>query len=112
MREVEPARTVGISPGMRRVTLSGERLRAFTTADGVVRPAFESPAFESPGFESPGFESPGFESPGFDDEAASVLGVLPDGLDTLVGAADTRPPTCGRSSSPPSPVRCSPTPIR
>ncbi|WP_432031239.1 hypothetical protein [Streptomyces antibioticus] len=98
LREVEPARTVGISPGMRRVTLSGERLRAFTTADGVVRPAFESPAFESPGF---------------DDEAASVLGVLPDGLDTLVrGAADTRSPTRGRSSSPPSPVRCSPTPIR
>lgn len=46
LREVEVVRTVDITPGMRRITLSGEQLRAFTTADGLVRPAFESPGFD------------------------------------------------------------------
>ncbi|MFE5240393.1 MULTISPECIES: siderophore-interacting protein [unclassified Streptomyces] len=46
LREVEVVRTVDITPGMRRVTLSGEHLHAFTTADGLVRPAFESPGFD------------------------------------------------------------------
>ncbi|MET7367551.1 siderophore-interacting protein [Streptomyces sp. NPDC005566] len=46
LREVEIVRTVDITPGMRRVTLSGAQLRAFTTADGFVRPAFESPGFD------------------------------------------------------------------
>ncbi|WP_216586194.1 SIP domain-containing protein [Streptomyces brasiliscabiei] len=46
LREVEVVRTVDITPGMRRITLSGEQLRAFTTADGFVRPAFESPGFD------------------------------------------------------------------
>ncbi|WTW98384.1 SIP domain-containing protein [Streptomycetaceae bacterium NBC_01309] len=46
LREVEVVRTVDITSGMRRVTLSGEQLRAFTTADGFVRPAFESPGFD------------------------------------------------------------------
>lgn len=46
LREVEVVRTADITPGMRRVTLSGEQLRAFTTADGLVRPAFESPGFD------------------------------------------------------------------
>lgn len=46
LREVEVVRTVDITPGMRRVTLSGEQLGAFTTADGVVRPAFASPGFD------------------------------------------------------------------
>ncbi|MGW2288048.1 SIP domain-containing protein [Streptomyces phaeochromogenes] len=46
LREVEVVRTVDITPGMRRVTLNGEQLRAFTTADGFVRPAFESPGFD------------------------------------------------------------------
>ncbi|MFG2351117.1 SIP domain-containing protein [Streptomyces phaeochromogenes] len=46
LREVEVVRTVDITPGMRRVTLSGEQLRAFTTADGLVRPPFESPGFD------------------------------------------------------------------
>ncbi|GAA3586749.1 hypothetical protein GCM10022419_081230 [Nonomuraea rosea] len=46
LREVEVVRTVDITPGMRRVTLGGEQLRAFTTADGFVRPAFESSGFD------------------------------------------------------------------
>ncbi|MEI5519680.1 siderophore-interacting protein [Streptomyces brasiliscabiei] len=46
LREVEVVRTVDITPGMRRITLSGEQLRAFTTADGFARPAFESPGFD------------------------------------------------------------------
>ncbi|MFD5568964.1 SIP domain-containing protein [Streptomyces cadmiisoli] len=46
LREVEVVRTVDITTGMRRVTLSGEQLRAFTTADGFERPAFESPGFD------------------------------------------------------------------
>ncbi|MEU3788487.1 siderophore-interacting protein [Streptomyces fructofermentans] len=46
LREVEVVRTVDITPGMRRVTLTGEQLRAFTTADGFARPAFESPGFD------------------------------------------------------------------
>ncbi|MFD6531738.1 SIP domain-containing protein [Streptomyces sp. NPDC060184] len=46
LREVEVVRTVDITPGMRRVTLGGEQLRAFTAADGLARPAFESPGFD------------------------------------------------------------------
>ncbi|MFJ7071641.1 SIP domain-containing protein [Streptomyces sp. NPDC098781] len=46
LREVEVVRTVDITPGMRRVTLSGEQLRAFTTAAGFARPAFESNGFD------------------------------------------------------------------
>ncbi|MFI1212821.1 SIP domain-containing protein [Streptomyces sp. NPDC020802] len=46
LREVEVVRTADITPGMRRVTLGGEQLRAFTTADGFVRRAFESPGFD------------------------------------------------------------------
>ncbi|MFJ3673317.1 SIP domain-containing protein [Streptomyces sp. NPDC090106] len=46
LREVQVVRTLDITPGMRRVTLGGAQLRAFTTADGIVRPAFESPGFD------------------------------------------------------------------
>ncbi|MGW0853933.1 SIP domain-containing protein [Streptomyces sp. NPDC002690] len=46
VREVEVVRTVDITPGMRRITLRGEQLRAFATADGLARPAFESPGFD------------------------------------------------------------------
>ncbi|MFB7935486.1 SIP domain-containing protein [Streptomyces sp. NPDC056049] len=46
LREVEVARIVDLSPGMRRVTLSGAQLRAFTTAEGLTRPAFESQGFD------------------------------------------------------------------
>ncbi|MFE1287515.1 SIP domain-containing protein [Streptomyces sp. NPDC058751] len=46
LREVEVVRIVDLTPGMRRVTLSGEQLHAFTTADGFARPAFESQGFD------------------------------------------------------------------
>ncbi|MFD3380973.1 MULTISPECIES: SIP domain-containing protein [unclassified Streptomyces] len=46
LRAVEVVRTVDLTPGMRRVTLSGGQFRAFTTADGFARPAFESPGFD------------------------------------------------------------------
>ncbi|MEV0222109.1 siderophore-interacting protein [Streptomyces sp. NPDC050704] len=46
LREVEVVRTVDITPGMRRVTLSGAQLRAFTAEDGFARPAFESEGFD------------------------------------------------------------------
>ncbi|WP_062437947.1 siderophore-interacting protein [Herbidospora daliensis] len=46
LRQVEVVRTVDVTPGMRRVTLGGEQLRAFTTADGLVRPAFTSSGFD------------------------------------------------------------------
>ncbi|MEW2516988.1 siderophore-interacting protein [Actinacidiphila alni] len=46
LREVEVVRAVDITSGMRRITLGGAQLRAFTTADGFVRPAFVSPGFD------------------------------------------------------------------
>ncbi|MFD8067172.1 SIP domain-containing protein [Streptomyces parvulus] len=46
LREVGVVRITDLTPGMRRVTLSGEQLRAFTTADGITRPAFESGGFD------------------------------------------------------------------
>ncbi|MFI6874924.1 SIP domain-containing protein [Streptomyces sp. NPDC050400] len=46
LREVEVVRIVDITTGMRRVTLSGEQLRAFTAAAGFARPAFESQGFD------------------------------------------------------------------
>ncbi|MGO1852819.1 MAG: SIP domain-containing protein [Microbacteriaceae bacterium] len=35
-----------VTPGMRRITLAGEQLRAFTSANGFPQPAFESPGFD------------------------------------------------------------------
>ncbi|GAA1502583.1 siderophore-interacting protein [Nocardioides humi] len=46
LREVEVVRVVDLTPGMRRVTLSGEQLRAFTSANGLPQPAFDSPGFD------------------------------------------------------------------
>ncbi|GAB3601325.1 SIP domain-containing protein [Microbacterium tumbae] len=46
LREVEVVRTVDITPGMRRVTLSGEQLRSFTSATGFAQPAFDSLGFD------------------------------------------------------------------
>ncbi|MFJ5262109.1 SIP domain-containing protein [Streptomyces sp. NPDC088387] len=46
LREVEVVRAVDITPGMRRLTLRGEQLRAFTSANGFARPAFESGGFD------------------------------------------------------------------
>lgn len=46
LREVEVVRVVDLTSGMRRVTLAGGQLGAFTSADGIARPAFESSGFD------------------------------------------------------------------
>lgn len=46
LREVEVVRILDVTPGMRRVTLAGEQLGAFTSATGIARPAFESSGFD------------------------------------------------------------------
>lgn len=46
LRAVEVIETVDLTPGMRRVTLGGEQLRAFTSANGFPQPAFDSPGFD------------------------------------------------------------------
>lgn len=46
LREVEVLRVVDITPGMRRVTLIGEQLGSFTSADGIALPAFASTGFD------------------------------------------------------------------
>jgi len=46
LREVEVVRSVDLSPGMRRITLTGAQLREFTSANGFLQPAFESSGFD------------------------------------------------------------------
>jgi NADPH-dependent ferric siderophore reductase len=46
LREVGVVRAVDLTPGMRRITLGGEQLRAFTSANGFPQPAFDSPGFD------------------------------------------------------------------
>lgn len=46
LREVQVLRTVDITPAMRRVTLAGEQLRAFVSANGLSQPGFVSPGFD------------------------------------------------------------------
>ena len=46
LRQVEVVRMADLTPGMRRVTLGGEQLRAFTSANGFPQPAFESSGFD------------------------------------------------------------------
>ncbi len=46
LREVQVARVLDLTPGMRRVTLAGAQLRAFTSANGFAQPAFESTGFD------------------------------------------------------------------
>ncbi|XVU27806.1 SIP domain-containing protein [Actinoplanes sp. CA-054009] len=46
LREVEVARVTDLTPGMRRITLAGAQLRAFTSAGGFPQPAFDSPGFD------------------------------------------------------------------
>ena len=46
LREVEVIRVMDVTPGMRRVTLAGEQLRAFTSSSGHRRPAFVSAGFD------------------------------------------------------------------
>lgn len=46
LREVEVVRVVDLTPGMRRVTLAGEQLGEFTSANGFPQPAFDSTGFD------------------------------------------------------------------
>jgi NADPH-dependent ferric siderophore reductase len=46
LREVEIVRVTDLTPGMRRITLGGEQLRAFTSANGFRQPAFDSTGFD------------------------------------------------------------------
>lgn len=46
VRELEVVRTVDVTPGMRRVTLTGAQLGEFTSTTGLVLPAFRSPGFD------------------------------------------------------------------
>ncbi|WP_328474629.1 SIP domain-containing protein [Actinoplanes sp. NBC_00393] len=46
LREVEVLRVADLTPGMRRITLGGAQLRAFTSANGFAQPAFDSLGFD------------------------------------------------------------------
>ncbi|GAA2274551.1 hypothetical protein GCM10009853_030670 [Glycomyces scopariae] len=46
LREAEVVRVRDLTPGMRRITLGGDQLRAFTSASGHPRPAFDSLGFD------------------------------------------------------------------
>lgn len=46
LREVEVVRVVDLTPGMRRITLAGEQLGEFTSANGYAHPAFASAGFD------------------------------------------------------------------
>jgi NADPH-dependent ferric siderophore reductase len=46
LREVEVVRVVDLTPGMRRITLSGKQLREFTSTSGFAQPAFDSAGFD------------------------------------------------------------------
>lgn len=46
LRELEVARVVDVTPGMRRVTLTGDQLGSFTGSDGTAFPEFASDGFD------------------------------------------------------------------
>ncbi|MEV6281561.1 siderophore-interacting protein [Kribbella sp. NPDC051770] len=46
LRELEVARVVDITPGLRRVTVTGDQLGAFTASDGTAFPAFSADGFD------------------------------------------------------------------
>lgn len=46
LREAEVVRVADLTSGMRRITLAGEQLRAFTSVNGFPQPQFESPGFD------------------------------------------------------------------
>ncbi|MBB5856259.1 SIP domain-containing protein [Amycolatopsis umgeniensis] len=61
LREVEVLGVVDLTPGMRRITLGGAQLRAFTSANGFPQPAFVSLGFDDDirlVFRSPGHAEP------------------------------------------------------
>lgn len=46
LREVEVVRVRDLTAGMRRITLGGDQLREFTSANGFLQPAFDSTGFD------------------------------------------------------------------
>ncbi|MBB5837192.1 siderophore-interacting protein [Kribbella italica] len=46
LRELEVTRVVDVTPGLRRVTLTGDQLGSFTASDGTTFPAFASEGFD------------------------------------------------------------------
>ncbi|WP_433220978.1 SIP domain-containing protein [Dactylosporangium sp. CS-047395] len=46
LREVEVVRVADLTPGMRRITLAGAQLGAFTSPNGFPQPAFDSSGFD------------------------------------------------------------------
>ncbi len=46
LRELEVARVVDVTPGLRRVTLTGDQLGSFAGTDGTTFPAFASSGFD------------------------------------------------------------------
>lgn len=46
LREVEVVQVADLTPGMRRITLAGEQLGEFTSANGFAQPVFESTGFD------------------------------------------------------------------
>ena len=46
LREVEVSRIVDLTPGMRRITLTGAQLEAFTSENGWAQPTFRSDGFD------------------------------------------------------------------
>ncbi|GAA2809262.1 siderophore-interacting protein [Crossiella cryophila] len=61
LREVEVLRVADLTPGMRRITLGGAQLRAFTSANGFPQPAFDSLGFDDDirlVFRAPGHAEP------------------------------------------------------
>ncbi len=79
LRELEVRRVTEVTPGMRRVTLTGAQLDTFTNADGFAEPAFVSTGFDDDLRSL--FAYPGETDP--------VLPVIVDG--TVTFAAGRRP---------------------
>lgn len=46
LRDLEVIRVADLTPGMRRITLAGEQLGAFTSSSGFAQPAFHSTGFD------------------------------------------------------------------
>lgn len=62
VRCVQVARVVDVTPRMRRITLTGAQLGAFTSGE-----------HEQPGHEQPGHEQPAFATPAFDDHVKLIF---------------------------------------
>lgn len=46
LRELQVVRTTELTPGLRRLTLTGPELNAFTSTNGLAQPAFRSDGFD------------------------------------------------------------------